>query len=70
MTESPNKGGRFYRDPVTGVVSDTPPAPIAATEASVPAAAPDKAADIVLPPLRLKGAQAASAPSSNETKED
>lgn len=67
MTQYPNKGGRFYHDPETGTFSPTPPAPIAAAEPSAPAPAPEKSADIVLPPLRLKGAPASS---TTETKED
>lgn len=70
MTQYPNKGGRFYHDPATGTFSPTPPAPIAAAQPSAPAAAPEKSADIVLPSLRLKGAQAVPASSTTETKED
>ncbi len=69
MNESPNKGGRFYRDPATGVVSDTPPASITAADTSAPAASSEKSADIVLP-LRLKGAQATPASTTDETKEN
>lgn len=48
MTDYPNKGGRFYRDPDTGVITDTPPSPAAPAEAKTPSrskGAPTSTAD-------------------------
>lgn len=52
MTEYPNSGGRFYRDPDTGVISKTPP------EQATPAE--------VKTPSRSKGAQAPVADETKE----